>query len=502
MELPTPLDMGVAQMPMDTLDPEDWEGFRALAHRVMDQALDYQQGVRSRPAWQPYPAELEEHFREGIPREGSGAGAALDDFFRMVHPYPVGTLHPRFWGWAGGTGSPLGMMAELLAASMNAPAGLFNDGPSRVEGQLVDWMKEAMGFPASASGVTVSGGSMANLVGLSVARDACAGWNVGEDGVREGAGALTLYASSEVHSSIFKAAKLLGLGRRAVRVVPVDGHFRMRVDVLEEMLAEDRRAGRLPFAVVGTAGTINTGAIDDLDALADLAARESIWFHVDGAFGAIAALSPELAPRVRGMERADSLGFDFHKWMHAPYEGGCVLVRDPEAHRRTFSVQADYLSPLTRGPGAWPDSTNLISPQLSRGFKALKVWLVLKERGVETFGRMALRNTMQAEYLGGRVDASPRLERLAPISLNVVAFRCTWPGAGDEVLDRLNAEVLMRLQERGIAVPSSTLLGGRFAMRACICNHRTELEDLDALVQAAEGIAAEVAREMELGPLP
>lgn len=484
-------------LPGASLDPTDWEAYRALAHRMVDLALDYQRDARERPAWRPYPEAFQERFREGIPREGRGTEAALQDFLELVHPFPVGTLHPRFWGWAGGTGSPTGMMAELLAASMNGPAGLFNDGPSRVEQQLVDWMKEAMGFPRDASGVTVSGGSMANLVGLAVGRDARAGWDVGEEGVAPGR--LVLYASTEVHSSVPKAAKLLGLGRQGLRLVPVDGDFRIRLDVLDRMIREDRARGWVPFAVVGTAGTINTGAIDDLEGLAERAAREGLWFHVDGAFGAIAALSPELAPRLRGIERADSLAFDFHKWMHAPYEGGCVLVRDAAAHRRTFSVHADYLAPPTRGPGAWPGSTNLVSPQLSRGFKALKVWMVLKEQGVEAFGRMAARNVRQAVYLAGRIDASPHLERLAPVSLNVVAFRRRWPGASDEELDALNRELLMRIQERGIAVPSSTVLQGRFCLRACMCNQRTRRDDLDALVEALEAIGEEVAGEMGLG---
>lgn len=482
----------------ETLDPADWEGFRKLAHQMVDAALDYQRDVRQRPAWQSLPPDLDARFQTVAPQNGIGVEAALSDFYSMVHPYPVGTLHPRFWGWAGGTGSPFGMMAELLAASMNGPAGIFNDGPSRVDMQLLQWMKEAMGFPMSSSGVTVGGGSVANLVGLAVARDAAAGWDVGEEGVGEGRGDLVLYASGEVHSSVFKAAKLLGLGRRAVKIVPVDAEFRMRVNVLEQMVMEDRRRGAVPFAVVGTAGTINTGAIDDLEALADFAARESLWFHVDGAFGAIAAFAPELAPRVKGMERADSLAFDFHKWMHAPYEAGCVLIRDAEAHRRTFSVHADYLTALTRGPGAWPDSTYLISPQLSRGFKALKVWLVIKQHGLEKLGRLAVQNVRQAQYLASLIDQSPHLERLAPVALNVVAFRRIWPGATDAELDTLNREILMRIQERGIAVPSSTAIHGRFALRTCICNHRSRREDFDTLVAAVESVGLEAATDLGL----
>lgn len=491
------VDGGVWPEVSETLDPTDWEDFRALAHRVLDVALDYQRDVRDRPAWRPVPVGTDALLSAPVPHEGIGAEAAFGEFLESVHPYPVGTLHPRFWGWAGGTGSPTGMVAELLAASMNGPAGLFNDASSRVERQVVEWMKEALGFPSEASGVTVSGGSEANLVGLAVGRDAVAGWDVGARGAGAGPGRLVLYASSEVHSSVFKAAALLGLGRDAVRVIPVDDAFRMRLDVLGAAVSRDRAAGLVPFAVVGTAGTINTGSIDDLDGLADFAERESLWFHVDGAFGAIAALSPALAPRVKGMERADSLAFDFHKWMHAPYEAGCVLVRDRDAHRATFSVHAHYLAGLTRGPGAWPASTNLISPQLSRAFRAAKVWLMVREHGLARFGRLAEQNVRQAVWLAERIDGSPHIERVAPVALNVVAFRCVRPGVSGEALDELNREVMMRIQERGIAVPSSTTIGGRFTIRVCICNHRSRREDFDALVDALESIGEEVARELD-----
>jgi glutamate/tyrosine decarboxylase-like PLP-dependent enzyme len=479
----------------ETLDPADWEAFRSLAHEMVDRMIDYQRDVREGPGWRPVPAAVDRRFREPAPAAGAGARGAYSEFLDLVLPYPTGLHHPRFWGWAGGTGSPLGMMAALLGSGMNAVPGNFNDGAARVESQLLAWMKEVMGFPAAASGIVTSGGSEANLVGLTVARDARAGAEVSTDGVGAAPGRLVLYASTEVHSSVFKAAQLLGLGRDAVRLVPVDGRFRILIPELRGRLARDRAAGLRPFAVVGTAGTINTGSIDDLDGLADLAEREGLWLHVDGAFGAMAALSPATRPLVAGMERADSLAFDFHKWMYVNYEAGCVLVRDAAAHRRSFSAGGDYLAPLPRGTGSQPDMAYGRGLQLSRGFKALKPWMTIKEHGVEKFGRLVAQNVRQARYLAGLIDASPRLTRVAPVALNVVAFRFDDPAVAPERRDEVNRELLMRVQERGVAIPSSTLLGGRFTLRACICNHRSRTADFDDFVRGAGEILAEILAE-------
>ena len=481
--------------PEETLDPQDWEAFRGLAHQMVDQLLDAQRTVRERPAWRPVPQEVEARFREERPMKGAGADAAYGDFLELVLPYPTGNDHPRFWGWAGGTGSPMGMMAEMLAAGMNSVSGLFNDGAARVERQVVDWMKAALDMPADASGVFTSGGSVANLIALAVGRDARSGYDVTERGVGAEAGKLVLYASSETHSSIFKAAKLLGLGQDAVRVVPVDDRLEMDLTALASMVVRDREHGLRPFAVVGTAGTINTGSLDDLDGIADIAAREGLWFHVDGAFGAMAALSPETRGLVSGLARADSLAFDFHKWMYVPYEAGCVMIRDASAHRASFSVRAAYLDPLPRGTGAQPESTNQRSPQLSRGFKALKVWMMLKEHGFEKFGRLVAQNVRQATYLGGLVEAEPRLELMAPVALNVVPFRFAPRDLKSAALDDVNRELLMRIQERGIAVPSHTQVRGRFTLRVCICNHRSRREDFDLLVREVVSIGEEIMEE-------
>jgi glutamate/tyrosine decarboxylase-like PLP-dependent enzyme len=480
----------------ETLDPQDWEGFRELAHGMLDRMIDLQRDVRHLPAWRPIPPDVDARFLEPAPRAGIGTERAFREFAEMVLPYPTGNLHPRFWGWAGGQGSPTGMMGDLFAAAMNSVTGIFNDSAARVEAQVIDWMKESLGFPADASGFVTSGGSVANLVALAAARDDRVGFDVGSDGLAAASSRPVFYVSAETHSSMFKAAKLLGVGTDGVRVVPVDESFRMDVAALRHMVREDLDRGLTPFAVVGTAGTINTGAVDDLPALHRVAQEAGLWFHVDGAFGAMAALSPDTAQLVRGIQDADSVAFDFHKWMFTNYEGGGVLIRDRNAHLRAFSTRASYLEPLPRGTGAQPDSSNLRGPQLSKGFKALKVWLTIKEQGLDTFGRLVRQNIRQARELGELIDASDRVVRLTPVSLNVVAFRYHRDGMSGETSDAVNRELLMRIQERGIAVPSQTVIGGRFALRACIINHRSRAEDFRILVNAVEGIGDEVFEEL------
>ena len=492
----------------DPASPEEWENFRALSHRMVDDMLAHLESLREQPAWREMPASVREALAEPVPRTGVGAEAAYRDFVRNVLPYPDGNLHPRFFGWVKGNGTPLGMMADMLASGLNPHMAGFNQAPALVEQQLIDWLAELLGMPGG-SGVLVTGGTMASTLALGVARFAKArdlGIDVREDGVQQWPdaphrGPFVFYGSSETHGWARKATEFMGLGDRAFRRVPVDSNYRIEMAALAEMVAADRAAGMIPFCVVGTAGTVNTGASDDLSAIAEFCRRENLWFHVDGAFGALAYLSDQLRPQVAGLERADSLGFDLHKWGDLPFECACVLVRDPEVHVATYAAPASYLAAATRGviAGGLPFADRGID--LTRGFKALKAWLSLKADGVDKLVRMVEQNVAQIRYLTERVEAHPDLELLAPAPLNIACIRYAPAGIADDMLDAINTEVLLRIQECGLAVPSSTIIDGKFAIRIANVNHRARMSDIDVLIDGVLRLGREVTSEMKPGSL-
>jgi len=489
-------------LPEDSFDPrtpEEWADFRALSHRMVDDMLTQLEGLPDRKAWQEIPGEIRASLREPIPFTGIGPEAAYAHFTEWVLPYPNGNWHPRFFGWVQGQGTPLAMMADMLASGLNPHLAGFNHAPPLVEQQVVDWCAQLLGF-SGASGLLVSGGTMANTLCLAVARFS-KGRETGRDtrgnGMQQWPGdhdraPMVLYASSETHGWIRKAVEWLGLGHRAVRVVPVGSDYRIDLQLLAQMVAADRATGMMPFCVVGTAGTVNTGATDDLDALASFCEAEQLWFHVDGAFGALIHLSDSLRPIVRGLERADSLGFDLHKWGSMPYECACALIRDPAVHHAAFTSTASYLTPMTRGPSAGPLYFNERGLELTRGFKALKVWMSFKAEGISKFARIIEQNVAQAQYLADRINAHAELELLAPAPLNIVNYRFTAPRLSASALNTLNQELLTRLQERGIATPSSTMLDGRFAIRVANVNHRSRTADFDLLVDEVVNIGREL----------
>jgi aromatic-L-amino-acid decarboxylase len=476
------------------LDPQDWSSFRTQGHRMLDDMFDYLEQIRERPVWQPMPVEIRSGFRSGLPVEPSELSAVHDEFLRDILPYSNGNVHPGFMGWVHGGGNAAGMLAEMLAAGLNANLGGRDHAPIEVERQIVAWMRELFGFPETASGLFVTGTSMANLIGVLVARDGALGFETRRVGVGAHKKLLTGYTSVAAHGSLRKAFDCSGLGSDALRLVPVDARHQMNLAALRRMIESDRRGGYTPFFVAGSAGTVDIGAIDDLDGIGAVAHDERLWMHVDGAYGALGILAPRIAPRLAGIEAADSLAFDFHKWGQVPYDAGFVLVRDGELHRKAFASPAAYLEREARGlagGGVWPCD---LGPDLSRGFRALKTWFTLKVYGMRAIGEVIEHTCDLARYLEQRIAASDELELLAPVQLNIVCFRYRCADA-----DRVNARIVADLQESGVAAPSTTRINGDVAIRAAIVNHRTSAQDIDVLLDAvlALGRAAAPAPELE-----
>lgn len=470
-----------------TLDPKDWTTLRAQGHRMLDDMLDYLEHLRERPVWQPMSSEARASLRADLPASPGDLAAVYREFSESILPYSSGNAHPAFMGWVQGAGTVVGMLAEMLAAGLNANCGGRAHAAIEVERQIALWARQMFDFPATATGIFVTGTSIANFIALIVARTAVLGPHSRRDGIAAGGKQLTAYVSAAAHGCVRQAMELAGFGSAALRLIPTDRGHRIDLAALGETITADRRAGLTPFFLVGNAGTVDIGAIDDLDALASVAKAEGLWFHVDGALGALAVLAPELKPRFKGIERADSIAFDFHKWGQVPYDAGFILVRDGELHRAAFAAPSSYLRRDTRGLAGgspWPCD---FGPDLSRGFRALKTWFTLKAYGSDWLGAEIARSCALARYLTERIEAEPRLELMAPVALNIVCFRYR---ASDP--DRLNAAIVAELQERGIAAPSTTTIDGKLAIRACLINHRTEQRDIDTLLDAVLRLAVEI----------
>jgi aromatic-L-amino-acid decarboxylase len=478
-----------------TLDPEDWSEARRLGHELLDDLIDQLSTVAERPAWAPIPDEVKARLAQPAAPLSTPLSEVLDELRRDILPYATGNAHPGWFGWVHGTGTVEGALAELVAGFMNCNVGGREHAAVHVERQVIGWLADLFGFPADSSGLLVSGTSLATVVGLAVARESTAAGEMRRRGLTAAPGPLITYAADGAHVSVRKALELLGLGGDSLRRVPSDPVTGLDPRALETVINADREAGLHPFCVVGTAGSVTIGAIDDLSALADICARQALWLHVDAAYGGALALSPRLRPRLAGIERADSLAFDLHKWIHVPYDAGCVLVRDSDLHRATFSADRNYLSRFERGTGAGDPWFTDYGPELSRGFRALKVWVTLRTHGPERLGQMVEKNCEQAAWLASRIQESDGWVLAAPTSLNIVCFRAEAPEGSAVDSDSLNREIVIRVQESGVAVPSTAEIDGRLCIRVAITNHRTLRKNLKILLRTIEALRAQILAE-------
>jgi glutamate/tyrosine decarboxylase-like PLP-dependent enzyme len=476
--------------------------FRRSAARAVEMVAEHLGGVRERPVFRPMrPEERLALLDEPLPEGGASPDEILEQFRERVLPHPMGNGHPRFFGWVNSPPAPVGVLAEFLAAALNPSCAGGDHAAVYLERCCTRWLMELTGFSTPGGmGLLVSGGSMASLTCLAAARHRAAakdGWNVREEGLQGHRPPLTLYLSDEGHSCVRKSAELLGLGTAGLRTVPVDDRFRMDVRALGEMVKADRAAGKRPFCVSASAGTVNTGAIDPLDELADLCGREDLWLHVDGAYGAFGILDPGVAPRYAGLSRVDSLALDPHKWLSVPVECGCALVRDGGTLREAFSLVPPYLrTEEGKGFGGLPWFSEY-GFQQTRGFRALKLWAVLRQAGRSGLAALVSRHLALARHLARLVDTAPELQRLAPVELSVVCFRYAPEHLrGDEArLNALNKAVMEQVQAGGEAFLSGTVLPGQFALRACVLHYGTTEEDVAALLDVVRRTGARCAAE-------
>lgn len=482
--------------PVDTpssFDPEDWDAFRALGRRMVDDLVDQLQGLADGPVWRPMPDGVRAGFRTPVLTAPVAVEAVYADYLETVAPYAGGNRHPGFMGWVQGGGAPVGALAEMLAAGLNMNCGGRDHVGIALEEQVGLWVRNWFGFPSSARGLFVTGASMANFVACLAARTRALGPEVRAQGL--GDARLTAYAAEGAHACVVRAMEMAGLGRDALRRVPLNADFQMDVRALAARIDADLKAGFRPFLITATAGSVDVGAFDDLTALADLAARHGIWMHVDGAYGALGVHSARVRPKLAGLDRVQSVAFDFHKWGQVPYDAGFVMVADGAGLTDVFASPAAYLSREPEGLAAgdfWPTD---YGPDLSRGCRALKTWFVLRTCGVEAIGAAIDNGLDLAAALRRRIAEAPDMEPLGPSDLNIVCFR--WVpgpevhGTADPSLDRLNRKIARRLQLQGRVAPSLTQIDGKVALRAALFNPRATVSDINALVDGVrfEGAA-------------
>ena len=486
----------------------DWEPKRAreLGEATLDIWEELLERVRDLPVSRYEGVDaVREAVALDVPEEPMPVEDLVGYLRKVVLDHSMYPGHPGFMAYVSGAGTVPGAAADLVAAGLNQNVGGWRLSPaaSEIEHHLTRWFAERFGLPEGSGGLIVSGGAMACFIGLKLARDRKAGWNVRTEGLLAGP-PLRIYASSETHSVNYRAADMMGLGRDAVRSLPVDEGYRLRVDEMRRAIEEDLAAGFRPIAVVGSVGTVATGAVDPLEEIADLAEEFDLWFHIDGAYGGPAVLAEELRPLLVGVERADSIAFDPHKWLYTPHSGGCILVRDFEDLPRSFSIAeySAYVHEDKERTGTGVDAVDL-GPNFSRGFWALKVWVSLLAHGRAAYGRRIAHDVELSKYLHRRAEERPEFEVMAPTTLSICCFRYVPPDLPDgpgreEYLDALNERVMTAIQMDGRVYPSNAVLNGRFALRSCIVNFRTEAEEMDLLLDVAAELGSTL--DVELRP--
>jgi len=491
--------MSYSKDPEETLDPENWDEFRVLGHKMLDDMVDHIKNIREQPFRR---ATKEESSRIRVPltKEGEGEEETYRAFVRDVLPSMTQQKSPKFWALVVGGGTPYGMLADLLQSGTNVGSDDPDSAAYDVNQQALEWMKELLDYPRDASGTFVSGGSEASFTGLAVARNAKAQVDMKKEGMQGVPRKMTLYVSDEGHHCLERSVELLGLGGDALRWVKTDDECRIDIASLKREIEKDRSKGSHPFCVIGCAGTVNSGAFDDFNTLADLAEKEKMWLHVDGAFGAWVKISETHRHLAEGMERADSLAVDLHKWMYMPYGIGCTLVRHPREHLSTFIYghEAEYLKTMQ---GYYPDGmqTYNLGLRLSNEFLSLRVYMLLRAYGKEKYRRLIQQNLDQIGYLASQIGRAPDMEVTAPVTSNVVCFRYNPGGLGEEQLQKLNQSILYELWRQHLGCVSDTTIKGRYMLRACNVNHRSRREDFDWLVAEVKKLGQQYIPSIKRG---
>jgi aromatic-L-amino-acid/L-tryptophan decarboxylase len=493
VQIPDPAERRVSPLAISS------EEFRTAGHRLVDRIAAF---FDSLPQRRVTPGEAPSAVREvlgaarTLPVHGDDPAQLLNRAADLIFEHSLFNAHPRFWGYVTSSAAPIGALGELLAAAANPNVGAWALSPmaTEIEAQTIRWIAELLRYPADCGGLFVSGGNMANIVGFIAARQAKAGVDVRTKGI--GGTRLHAYCSNETHTWVQKAADISGIGTESIRWIAADSRARMDLRALRERIVQDIEAGDKPFLVVGNAGTVSTGALDPLREMAAICREFDLWFHVDGAYGALAAIVPDASVEFAGLSEADSLAVDPHKWLYAPLEAGCALVRDVQKLRDAFSYHPAYYN-----FGAEAINYFDLGPQNSRGFRALKVWLALQQVGRDGYVQMISDDIRLARAMYERASQFPEIEALSQgLSITTLRYVPSDLKSGDErvekYLDDLNRELLTRLQQGGEVYPSNAVIGGKFALRFCVVNFRTTLEDIEALlpivVRAGKALDAEM----------